>query len=464
MSLMGNTLFVYLLTALVSTQRQVTFTDVRQNKRVVADIIARITTSTQNPVECLKSCMTNSVKCKSINFNKELKSCELLGASLNTDNGLEIEINEGWTYYGPKNYDFEVYEDCHKHRFVDGKEICCAGGKRGPNCQNQTLWCADKYHGLCHSSSNEVQTNDKTSLGIFPSTNQCFKACKSHIKRNYQTVWTACEANEILQGYECHIFSSYVRYGKETNKVGLYYASCWILRKCLERSHTTSCHFAKLKFHSDEGHILADTVTKSYRFNCKKHCITLRRTTNSSINAVKYNPQNNKCSCMILVGNGDSTFKVGDKRESCVIRDEDWGVKHAEGLSADSPGISCQQLKHRHPEYQSGYYWVFYKQESTQVFCKMTDNEGWMMIGHWKLDANSDNNANTYDLIKASAENMPLDITEKNRAYGLRTLSRFHVANELTEIRIVCSKPSHGRKIDLIIKNERYFMKSFQLL
>ena len=99
------TLITFMI-SVVTAQHHVTFTDVRQNKRVVAEVIARITAP--SPVECLKACMTNKGKCKSINFNQDLKSCELLGASLKTDEGLEIEENEGWTYYGPKDQ-FEVY-------------------------------------------------------------------------------------------------------------------------------------------------------------------------------------------------------------------------------------------------------------------------------------------------------------------------------------------------------------------
>ena len=82
-----------------------------------------------------------------------------------------------------------------------------------------------------------------------------------------------------------------------------------------------------------------------------------------------------------------------------------------------------------------------------------------MMVGHWRLDANSDQASNVFSEIKLIPENIPMDMERNNRAYTLRTLSRFHLANELTEIRMVCTKPSHGRMIDLIIKNEEYFSR-----
>ena len=100
--------FVSLTTAIIGHQNQLTFTDVQQDKRLLCQqIIAEPSGTKGDPVKCLTRCLANSGKCKSINVNKDLGKCELLGQS--TNDGLKLSTEEGWVYYGPKELKLPVH-------------------------------------------------------------------------------------------------------------------------------------------------------------------------------------------------------------------------------------------------------------------------------------------------------------------------------------------------------------------
>eukprot|EP00111_Clytia_hemisphaerica_P002760 TCONS_00007768-protein len=85
----------------VLSQNELTFTDTRKDKRFTAEVIATPSGTNGNPIKCLTHCLANKNKCKSINVNKELGKCELLGQSKLKDDDLEMKDEEGWIYYGP---------------------------------------------------------------------------------------------------------------------------------------------------------------------------------------------------------------------------------------------------------------------------------------------------------------------------------------------------------------------------
>ena len=103
-----RTMFQFFLVAIVpfipnTKQQQLTFTDVRPNRRLTKNNIAVFSDiSGQTPVPCLKHCLANNKKCKAININTKLKICELLGDFLHTNNESDLEIDKDWVYYGPK--------------------------------------------------------------------------------------------------------------------------------------------------------------------------------------------------------------------------------------------------------------------------------------------------------------------------------------------------------------------------
>ena len=79
------------------------------------------------------------------------------------------------------------------------------------------------------------------------------------------------------------------------------------------------------------------------------------------------------------------------------------------------------------------------------------------IIGHTKVESN--NLTIVEQSIFANIQQLSDyqgTIDQENAAYTNFNLHQFHTYNELTEIRFHCTKQWHGRKVNMVVKNEQF--------
>lgn len=77
---------------------------VHKNSRLLAGILDTI--QVEDDLDCVKQCILNDA-CQSINYNDQLKTCDLLESAI-ADSGYNATTSNGWTHYETDPTDQEV--------------------------------------------------------------------------------------------------------------------------------------------------------------------------------------------------------------------------------------------------------------------------------------------------------------------------------------------------------------------
>ncbi|XP_066911683.1 uncharacterized protein [Clytia hemisphaerica] len=137
------------------TDQSMTLNFALRGKRLVAANIIGTLSNLQRVDQCIVQCMTNS-KCRSVNYNKKIKVCQLLDENIDeSEIGKTTVKDEDWNFYGYKRQerDFECVEVGGVNRCCYANGIVCTLVK---SCKQLKLRCP-----LCKSGFYRIHLNSE---------------------------------------------------------------------------------------------------------------------------------------------------------------------------------------------------------------------------------------------------------------------------------------------------------------
>ena len=104
-SLLNDVTFCTMLKNLNCSLYDAEFSSITYNKRLALDVVTSRTNI--NLRSCLTGCTTHPT-CKSVNYNRPQKICEMLGVSLNWEEGIDVHRNNlteaiNWNHFDTRN-------------------------------------------------------------------------------------------------------------------------------------------------------------------------------------------------------------------------------------------------------------------------------------------------------------------------------------------------------------------------
>eukprot|EP00111_Clytia_hemisphaerica_P003892 TCONS_00011164-protein len=300
-------LFLCVVKYITSSKRKpsLTFNDARRNFRLETQVLICI--PEERLPKCIAHCL-NKPTCLAVNFNAELRKCELLGTTAN-ERPNQGKDAKGWLYYGPREEDVRK-ENCE---FADlqnthGEKYCCPKGKSGNRCQYTNI-CLERYFGYCIDTRTPTKTNNH--FGILDSLSHCVNrcireeadGCDYHIRQSDGKAWCTARYGGGYSDTE-----------PQTSPMGCF----TIIRKNCMRNTTLTCLYVNGDWfgHSELKYSQPSVLTEGF---CRKVCFDRRREMDDTINAMKYDVTNSICNCMKAI---TYTENPNDTNRICLIQEQ----------------------------------------------------------------------------------------------------------------------------------------------